>query len=131
MELDTGVAVLPGASVEFADGPFHLFARGVGRAADALDSQAEFVRVRGAHQGLFQRDQTARVQIINRLIESLHAVLAGAGGDRVADVARFVRIHNAIADEAGGNTYFDGRNAAGAVAAAHKTLADYRAQSAG
>src|SRR3984885_12906145 len=75
--------------VEFGHGAFHIFAGGIGAGADALDAQTEVVRIGGAQNRFFECDQVARVEIEERLIESLHAVLAEAGGDGVADYSRF------------------------------------------
>src|SRR5271170_7026040 len=118
-------------AVEFGHGAFHIFAGGIGAGADALDAQTEIVRIAGAQNGFFERDQVARVKIEERLIESLHAVLTDAGGDGVADHARFVGIDDAVADVAGGDHDFDGRDAAGAIGFAHQALADDRFQGAG
>ena len=71
------------------------------------------------------------IEFEERLIEGLHAVLAGAGGDGVANHARFVGVDDAIADVAGGDHDFDGGNAAGAIGFAHLALADDSFQSAG
>jgi len=57
----------------------------VGRGANTLNAKAEFVRVRGAEQGFFKRDELLGVQIEDGLIESLHAVLRGAGRDGVVE----------------------------------------------
>src|SRR5580704_8146047 len=118
-------------AVEFGHGAFHIFAGGIGAGADALDAQPEIVRIACAKNGFLERDQVARVEIEERLIESLHAVLADAGGDGVADHARLVRIDDAIANVSGGDHYFDGGHAAAAIGFAHQALADYGFQSAG
>jgi hypothetical protein len=76
--------------------------------ADALDAEAEVVRVGRAHESFFESDQVARIEIEERLVEGLHAVLAGAGGDGVANQARFVGIDDAIADVAGADHHFNG-----------------------
>src|SRR5208283_4412550 len=77
------------------------------------------------------RDQVARVEIEERLIESLHAVLADAGGDGVADHARLVGVDDAIANVSGGDHDFDGGHTARAIGFAHQALADYGFQRAG
>src|SRR5580658_3871485 len=117
--------------VEFGHGAFHVFAGGIGAGADALDAQPEIVRIRCAQNGFLKRDQVARVEIEERLIESLHAILADAGGDGVANHARFIGIDDAIANVSGGDHDFDGRDAAGAIGFAHQALADDGFQSAG
>src|SRR6202050_404749 len=117
--------------VEFGHGAFHIFAGGVGAGADALDAQPEIVRIARAQNGFFEGDQVARVEIEERLIERLHAVLADAGGDGVADHARLVGIDDAIANVSGRDHDFDGRDAAGAVGFAHQALADDGFQRAG
>src|SRR5271156_4502217 len=98
-------------AVEFGHGAFHIFAGGIGAGADALDAETEIVRIARAQNGLFEGDQIARVEIEERLIESLHAVLADAGSDGVADHARLVRVDDAIANVAGGDHDFDGWDA--------------------
>src|SRR5277367_709384 len=117
--------------VEFGHGAFHVFAGGIGAGADALDAETEVVRIGCAQNGFFEGDQVARVEIEERLIESLHAVLADARGDGVADHARFVGIDDAIANVSGGDHDFDGRNAAAAIGFAHQALADDGFQRAG
>src|SRR5580700_421772 len=75
-------AVLAAAeAVEFGHGAFHFFASGVCGGANTLNAEAEVVRIRSAHESFFESDEVARVEIEARLIECLHAVLAGAGGD--------------------------------------------------
>src|ERR1700685_1133164 len=113
-------------AVEFRHGAFHFFASGVGRGADTLNAEAEVVRVGSAHESFFKSDEIARIEIEERLVESLHAVLAGAGGDGVANHARFVRIDDAIADVAGADHYFNGWDAAAAVGFTHESLAHAR-----
>src|SRR5271154_6867009 len=125
----TELTILAGSLVlaealELVHGAFHILARGVGGGADALNAEVEIVRVRGAQQGFFERDEIARIEIEERLIECLHAVLAGAGGDGIADHARLVRIDDAVANIAGHDHDFDGRHAARAVTAADEALAD-------
>src|SRR6267142_2769962 len=102
----------------------HFFAGGVGGGANALDAQLEFVGVRCTRQSFVERDELLGVEIEERLIERLHAVLAGAGGDGVVNQARFVRVDDAIADVARGDHDFDGRNAALVIRAAHQALRD-------
>src|ERR1700734_2733838 len=81
--VEKGLLVLPAAeAVEFRHGAFHLFASGVRRRSDTLNAETEVVRIRSAHQSFFQRDRVARIKIEERLAETLHAVLAGAGGRR-------------------------------------------------
>src|SRR3972149_3816901 len=52
---------------------------------DPLPLELELVRVGGPAQRLVERNQLLLVQLIDRLIERLHAVLRGAGRDRLAD----------------------------------------------
>ena len=75
-------------------------------------------------QGFFEGDELLGVEIEERLIESLHAVLAGAGGDGVVDQARLVGVDDAIADVGGGDHDFDGGDAAFVVGAADEALGD-------
>src|SRR5271167_4344658 len=60
-------------ALELGHGAFHFLASLVGGGADALDAQAEVVRVGCAHESFFESDQIARVEIEDGLIESLHA----------------------------------------------------------
>src|SRR5207245_7242191 len=99
-------------------------AGGVGGGANTLNAQLEFVGVGGASKSFVERDELLGVEIEERLIERLHAVLAGTGGDGVVNQARFIRVDDAIADVAGGDHDFDGGNAALVVGAANETLGD-------
>src|ERR1700691_3935725 len=76
----TDLATRRVGAVEFGHGAFHIFAGGIGAGADALDAQPEIVRIARAQNGFFESDQDARVEIEERLVERLHAVLAGGGG---------------------------------------------------
>ena len=105
---------------------FHFFAGGVGSGADTLDAQAEFVGVGSAQKGFIERDEILAVEIEERLIEGLHAVLRAASGNGVMNQARFVGVDDAIADIAGGDHDFDGGHAALVVGAAHQALRDDR-----
>src|SRR5712692_3922349 len=109
----------------------HFLAGGVAGGANTLNAQLEFVGVRGARQGFVERDELLRVEIEERLIESLHAVLAGARADSVMNQARFVRVDDAVADVPGGDHDFAGGNAAIVIRAAHQALRDDRLQRGG
>src|ERR1700676_2687310 len=74
-------------ALELGHGAFHFLSSLIGGGAGALRAQAEVVRVGSAHESFFESDEVARVKIEDRLIESLHAVLAGTGGDGIADHA--------------------------------------------
>ena len=113
-------------ALEFVHGAFHILAGGIGGGTDTLNAEVEIVRVRGAQQGFFECDEVARIEIEERLIERLHAVLAGSGGDGLADHASLVRIDDAIANVSGRNHDFDRRHASRTVALADQTLADDR-----
>src|SRR6266704_3265278 len=113
-----------GEALEVGHLALHFLAGGVGRGADALDAQLEFVGVGGAREGFIESDELLRVQVEERLIERLHAVLAGAGGDGVVNQARLVRVDDAVADVAGGDHDFAGRHAAFVIRAAHQALRD-------
>src|SRR5437764_1133075 len=114
--------LLAGEALEVGHLAFHLLAGGVGSGADALDAQLEFVGVRGAGQSFVDGDELLGVEIEERLIEGLHALLAGAGGDGVVNQARFVRIDDAVTNVRGGDHDFDRGNAAFVVGAAHQAL---------
>src|SRR6185437_3798984 len=111
-------------AVKFGHRAFHFLAGGIGGGADALDAKVEVVRIRGAHEGFLKSDEVAGIEIEERLIECLHAILAGAGGDGIANHARFVRVDDAIADVTSGNHYFDGGDAALTITLANEALAD-------
>src|SRR6266705_5789442 len=113
-----------GEALEVGHLALHFLAGGVGGGADALDAQLEFVGVGGAREGFVESDELFRVQVEERLIERLHAVLAGARGDGVVNQARLVRVDDAIADVAGGDHDFAGRHAAFVIRAAHQALRD-------
>ena len=55
---------------------FHLLSRGVGGGANSLDAELEVVGIRGADQRFVIGDEFAGVQIVEGLVEGLHAVLA-------------------------------------------------------
>src|SRR5208282_5040214 len=63
-------------------------------------------------------------QIPERLVEGLHAVLRGTGGDRFADGARLLGHQNAFPDVGGGYHDFDRGHSAFSVRTAHQALAD-------
>src|SRR5579863_9661066 len=111
-------------ALEFGHGTLHLLAGGVGGGANTLHAESEVVRIRRAQERFLQSDEIARIEVEERLIERLHAVLAGASGDGVANHTRLVGVDDAIANVARGNHYLDGRNAAHSVASAHEALAD-------
>src|SRR5579859_703496 len=106
--------LLLGKPVHLA-GLLHLFARRVARGANALDAELELVGVGRTNQSFVQCDQSLSVQIVERLVESLHAVLRDAAGDGVMNHAGLIRIDHAIADEFRGNQNLDGGHAADAV----------------
>src|SRR5882724_12085426 len=116
--------LLAGEALEVGHLALHFLAGGVGGGANTLNAQLEFVGVGGARESFIESDELLRVEIEERLIERLHAVLAGAGGDGVVNQARFIRVDDAIADVAGGDHDFDGGNAALVVGAANETLGD-------
>src|SRR5207249_11787784 len=66
-----------------------------------LDAELEFVGVGRAGKSFVESDELLGIKIEERLIERLHAVLAGASGDGVMNQARFVRVDDAIANEIG------------------------------
>ena len=103
----------------------HFLAGRVGGGADTLDAELELVGVGGARESFVERDELLGVEIEERLIERLHAVLAGAGSDGVMNQARLVRVDDAITDIAGGDHDFDGGNAAFVVGAADEALRDH------
>src|SRR5262249_2289857 len=53
----------------------HLLASHVRRGLDALDLELELVGIGRALQGFLERDQARLVKAVERLVESLHAVL--------------------------------------------------------
>src|SRR6267143_1406083 len=123
--------LLAGEALEVGHLRGHFLAGGVGGGANTLNAQLEFVGVGGARQGFVERDELLRVEVEERLIERLHAVLAGAGGDGVMNQTRLVRVDDAIADVTGGDHDFAGGNAAIVIRAAHQPLRDDRLQRGG
>src|SRR5579863_8461286 len=115
-------SLLAGEAFEVGHLAFHFFARGIGSGADTLNAEAELVGVRSADERFIESDQVLGVKIEKRLIESLHAVLRTASGDGVVNQAGFVSVDYAIADVAGGDHDFDGRDAALIVGAADQAL---------
>src|SRR5216683_3994472 len=111
-------------ALELVHAAFHVLAGRVGCGADTLDAQLEVVGVGRAQERFLVGDEVARVEIEERLIERLHAVLTGASGDGVADKARLVRIDDAITDIRGRDHYFDGGDASILSGAVHEALAD-------
>src|SRR6266851_8085243 len=111
------IKLFAGEALEVGHLALHLFAGGVGGGADALGAELEFVGVGGARQSFVEGDELFGIEIEERLIEGLHTVLAGAGGDGVMDEARLVRINDAITDVRGGDHDFAGGDAAFVVGA--------------
>src|SRR6266581_9730635 len=116
--------LLASEALEVGHLALHFLAGGVGGGADTLNAQLEFVGVGSASESFVESDELLRVKIEERLIERLHAVLAGAGGDGVVNQARLVRVDDAIADVAGGDHDFASRHAAFVIRAAHQALRD-------
>src|SRR6266436_6247118 len=114
--------LLAGEALEVGHLALHFLAGGVGGGANTLNAQLELVGVGRASQSFVKSDELLGVKIEERLIERLHAVLAGAGGNGVMNQARLVRVDDAIADIASGDHDFDGGNAALVVGAAHEAL---------
>src|SRR5262249_37431848 len=67
--------LFPGETLEVGHLAFHLFASRVGGGADALDAQLEFVGVGRAHERFVDGDELLVIEIEERLVEGLHAVL--------------------------------------------------------
>src|SRR6266852_7601870 len=109
-------------ALELSHRALHLLASGVGGRANALDAELELVGVGCADERLFIGDQLAGEEVVERLIEGLHAVLASAGGYGVVDQSRLVGIDDAVADIGGGDHHLDGGNAALVVGAANQAL---------
>src|SRR5262249_43843955 len=61
----------------------HLALSHLGGRLDSLKLEFELVRVAGAAERLFHRDQLLLEELEDRLVERLHAVLRGALGDRL------------------------------------------------
>src|SRR5580692_815272 len=118
-------------AVEFGHGAFHVLARGIGGGTDTLDAETEIVRIGSTQNRFFEGDEVTGIQIEERLIEGLHAVLAGASRDGVANHAGLVRVDDAIANVTGGDHDFDRGDAAAAIGFAHQALADHGFQRAG
>src|SRR5207248_4119436 len=75
-----------------------------------------------ARESFVKGDELLGVKVEERLIEGLHAVLAGAGGDGVVNQARLIRVDDAIANVAGGDHDFASGHAAFVVGAANEAL---------
>src|SRR5712692_3514162 len=123
--------LLAGEALEVGHLALHFLAGSVGSGANALDAQLEFVGVGGARQSFVKGDELLGVEIEERLVDSLHAVLAGASGDGVVNEARLVRVDDAIANVRGGDHDFDGGDAAFVIGAAHQALRNDGFQSSG
>src|SRR5262245_49285198 len=65
--------------------PGHLISGHVSGRRDALDFELELVDVARPAQRFLERDESLLIEAEDRLIERLHAVLRGAGGDRAVD----------------------------------------------
>src|SRR5260370_26232759 len=81
-----------GEALEVGHLALHFLAGGVGGGANALDAQLEFVGVVGAREGFVEGDELLGVEVEERLIEGLHAVLAGSGREWAPDSTRFVGV---------------------------------------
>src|SRR5256714_3585902 len=115
-----------------ADGghALHVLLRLVGGRADARDAEAELVRVRRAAQRLLHRDKARMVEREERLVEGLHAVLRGAGGDGVAYERGLLLVDDVVAYEASGDQHLGGGHATVARGGADETHRDDRTQNA-
>src|SRR6184192_543352 len=78
-------------------GGLHLLARGVGGRADALHLELEVVWLAGVLEGRLISDEALGIEIVERLIEGLHAVLGDAGSESFVDSARFFGSDDALA----------------------------------
>src|SRR5229473_2925482 len=123
-ETNERCTLFAGEALEVLHLALHLFAGRVGGGANALDAELKFVGVGGARQSFVEGDELLGVQVEERLIEGLHAVLASAGGDGVVNQAGLVRVDDAIADVGGGDHHFAGGDAAFVVGAADQALGD-------
>src|SRR5947208_16234492 len=76
--VDCGLSA--GETLQVSHLALHFLAGDVGGGPDALDARFEFVGVGSARQSLVDGDQLLGVQIEERWVEGVHAVLAGSGG---------------------------------------------------
>src|ERR1700687_5631937 len=106
-----------------------LIASGFGGAGDSLHAELEIIGIAGVFQRGLVGDQALLKQIVERLVEGLHAVLRGPLVQSFADVAGLLGRGDALADVCGGDEYLDGRDTADAIATLDQALADDRAQS--
>src|SRR5579884_3290701 len=114
---------LPGKTVHLSRS-FHFVSRSVRRGTYSLNAQFEFVGVGRVEQSFVQRDQSLSVQVVDRLVKGLHAVLRDACGNGIANQAGLFRIDDAVADVFRRDQNFSGRHTPDAVGFAHQPLRD-------
>src|SRR3954452_6729011 len=78
----------------------HLIAREVGRGRDPLDLELELIDVGCPSQRFFDGHEYLLIEIEDRLIEGLDAVLRGARRDRSMDLRGAILVDDAVANEA-------------------------------
>src|SRR5262249_41241119 len=106
----------------------HLVAAQIGGRRNALDPELELVDVRCPPQCLFVRDQLLLEETEDRLIERLHPVLRGAGGNRGVGEVCLRLVDDAVADECCPDHDFDGGCPAVPIGARDQALRDDRLQ---
>ena len=100
----------------------------VARGLDALEPEAELVRIGAVLQRLLHRDVTVRQELHERLIEALHAVGGDALANRLRDERRLFRIDNILPDRGSDNHYFHRRDTPLRAADRDEPLGDDRLQ---
>src|SRR5262249_1875994 len=121
---DSSDELLAGKTLEVGHLTLHLLAGGVGGRANTLNAQPELIGVGSAQERFFESDELFAVNIEERLIEGLHAVLRCGCGDGVVNEASLVGVDDAIANISGGDHDFDSGDAAFVVCAANQALGD-------
>src|SRR5215208_4741958 len=87
----------------------------VARTSDALDPKRELRRTGRVEHGALVRDHSARVELHQRLVEALHAVLHRALFDQIRNVEGLFHVANVVAHRRGVDQDFRGGDSARAV----------------
>src|SRR5688572_3484705 len=103
----------------------------VARASHALHPQRELARAGGIEHRAFVGDDTLRIVMHERLVETLHPVLNRAFLDQVGDVQRLVHVADLIADGLRVHEHLAGGDATRLVRTRYEAERDDRLQRAG
>src|SRR5215210_2429886 len=120
-----------GSGIADADEAFAFLRRLLRTGEDAADAHPELVGVAGVSERLFERNQTGLVEVKERLIEGLHAILSITGGDGLAYLRGLLFVDDEVAYEACRDHNLDGGHASCAARGPHQPHGDDGLENAG